>query len=195
TPLDIDRATGGAPMTHGPRSAAFDDATIEQLVRDVAGEWTMPPVRLDAPSWRDRVRSSRARRLTAAGGWFGRLGQAATAAVALTVVAALVAVIVTHPSSVPGKSPGPSTGPRPSASAGSLATPLPKILVTGDEPSPSIVIVRNERGDFDRVDLATGSINGPLTGGGSSSDLRVGTGGAMVCLCVAESGSIGGQPT
>jgi len=71
-------------MTRDPRFPGYDDATIEQLVRDVAGEWNMPPVRLDAPGWRERVRSSRTRRLAAAGGWFGRIGQAATAAIALT---------------------------------------------------------------------------------------------------------------
>ena len=181
-------------MTRDPRSAAYDDATIEQLVRDVAGEWTMPPVRLDAPSWRERVRTSRVRRLTAAGGWFGRLGQAATAAVTLTVIAALVAVLLTRPSTEPGK-PTASPEARSSPTADGRATPLPKIYVTGDAPNPTIVVVRTERGDFARVDLSTGSINGPLTGKSSSSVLRVGSGGAMVCLCVAETGSIGDQPT
>jgi hypothetical protein len=180
-------------MTRDRRSTAYDDATIEQLVRDVAGAWTMPPVRLDAPSWRDRVRGPRARRL-AAGGWFGRLGQAAAAAVTLTVVAALVAVVLTRPSTGPGKSPEP-TGSRPSPTAAGQATPLPKTLLTGDEPSPTTIVVRNERGDFARVDLVFGTINGPLTGKSSSSELHVQSGGAMVCLCVAESGSIGGQPT
>lgn len=182
-------------MTRDPRSTAYDDATIEQLVRDAAGEWTMPPVRLDAPSWRERVRSPRARRLEAAGGWFGRLGQAATAAITLTVVAALVAVVLTQPRQEPGKTPEPSSGARPSASPGAQATTLSKLLLTGDEPNPAIVVVRNERGDFARVDLTTGSINGPLTGKSSSSQMRVGAGGSMLCLCVAESGSIGGMPT
>jgi hypothetical protein len=181
-------------MTRDRRPTDYDDATIEQLVRDVAGEWTMPPVRLDAPSWRARVRSSRGRRLSSAGGWFGRLGQAASAAVALTVVAALVAVILTRPSTDSGKPPAsPGTGPSPTA--GGRATALPKIWITGEEPDPTIVVVRTERGDFARVDLSTGLINGPLTGKGWSSALRVGSGGAMVCLCVEESGSISGQPT
>ena len=182
-------------MTRDPRSTAYDDATIGQLVRDVAGEWNMPPVRLDAPAWRERVRSPRARRLAVAGGWFGRLGQAATAAITLTVVAALVAVVLTQPRNEPGKSPEPSTG-RPSASPrAGQATPLPKLLVTGDEPNPAVVAMRRERGDFTRVDLSTGSVNGPLTGKSSASDLRVNADGSMVCLCVQESGSIGGMPT
>ncbi|HTK44960.1 MAG TPA: hypothetical protein VL749_06385 [Patescibacteria group bacterium] len=181
-------------MTRDPHSAGYDDATIEQLVRDVAEEWTMPPVRLDAPGWRARVRSSRTRRLVAAEAWFGRLGQAATAAVALTVVGALVAVLITRPPE-PGKTPEPSSGSGPSASPGARATSLPKLLVTGDEPDPAIVVMRSERGDFARVDLTTGSINGPLTGKSSASQLRVAADGSMVCLCVAESGNIGGQPT
>ena len=154
----------------------------------------MPPVRLDSPGWRARVRSSRTRRLAAAGGWFGRLGQAATAAVALTVVAALVAVLITRPLE-PGKTPEPSSANGARPSAGAKATALPKILVTGDELDPAVVVMRSERGDFARVDLITGSINGPLTGKSSASELRVAEDGSMVCLCVAESGNIGGQPT
>jgi hypothetical protein len=72
---------------------------------------------------------------------------------------------------------------------------LPKLLVTGDEPNPSVLIVRDERGDFARVDLTTGSINGPLTGKSSYSELRPDGIGGFVCLCVEESGSIGGMPT
>jgi hypothetical protein len=182
-------------MTRDQHATGYDDATIEQLVRDVAGEWTMPPVRLDAPSWRERIRNPRTRRLAAAGGWFGRLGQAATAAVTLTVVAALVAVVLTTPRNEPGKSPEP-TGGRPSPSAGAAqSTPLPKRLVTGEDPSPAIVVMRSERGDFSRVDLLAGTINGPLTGKGFDSVLRVESDGAMVCVCVEESGSISGQPT
>ena len=182
-------------MTRDPGSTMYDDATIEQLVRDVAGEWTMPPVRLDTPAWRERVRSARARRLATAGGWFGRLGQAATAALALTVGAALVAVVLTRPPA-PGKTPPPSSETAPSGSPNTRATSLPKLYVGDDaEPNPSILIMRDERGDFARVDLSTGSINGPLTGKSSSSALRPDGIGGFVCLCVEESGSIGGMPT
>ena len=181
-------------MTRDPNGNRNDDPAIEQLVRDVVEGWSMPPVRLDAPSWRDRVRSPRSRRLAAAGGWLRRFGQAATAAVALTVVGALVAVLLTRPPTEPGKSPGPS-GAAPSPSGRVQATPLPRLMVTGDEPDPSVVVVRNERGDFSRVDLSTGTINGPLTGKSSFSELRLEDGGAVLCLCVAESGSIGTMPT
>jgi hypothetical protein len=179
-------------MTRDPRFPGYDDATIEQLVRDVAGEWNMPPVRLDAPGWRERVRSSRTRRLAAAGGWFGRIGQAATAAIALTVVGALVAVVVTRPPA-PGKTPEPSAGDRPSA--GAQATQLPKIFLTGDEPNPASVVMRSERGDFASVDLKTGSVNGPLTSKSSASQVLVSEDGKILCLCVAASGSIDGMAT
>jgi hypothetical protein len=181
-------------VTRDPRPPSADEPTIEQLIRDVAGEWTMPPVRLDAPGWRERIRTPRARRIAAAGGLFGRLGQAATAAVTLTVAAAIVAVILTKPPTEPGASPGPS-GDRPSASAGTNGTPLPKVYLPGDEPDPAVIVVRREGGDFARVDLPNGSISGPITGKSSFSELSVAPGGSMLCLCVAESGSIGGMPT
>ena len=50
------------------------------------------PVRLDAPAWREGVRSPRRAGSTPSRGWLARFGQAATAAVALTVAAALIAV-------------------------------------------------------------------------------------------------------
>jgi hypothetical protein len=182
-------------MTRDPNGNAYDDAAIEQLVRDVADSWTMPPVRLDTPSWRDRVRSPGARRLAAAGGWLGRFGQAATAAVALTVVGALIAVLLTHPQTEPGKTPGPSTNATSGPTRGAQATPLSRIQLNGDEPYPDVVVVRSERGDYARVDLKTGSIDGPLTGKSSSSALRLQDDGSMVCLCVSESGSSGGMST
>ena len=60
-----------------------------------------------ARTWLDSVR-----------GWLVRVGQAATAAVALTVVGALVAVLLLRPPAEPGTSPDPSdraTGPQPTA--------------------------------------------------------------------------------
>jgi hypothetical protein len=182
-------------MTRDPEVNSHDEAAIEQLVHDVAGSWTMPPVRLDAPTWRDRVRSPGARRFAAAGGWLGRFGQAATAAVALTVVGALIAVVLTHPQTVPGKSQEPSSGATPGPTRAARATALPKLLVNGEAPNPAVVVVRTDRGDYARVDLATGSIDGPLTGKSSSSELRLQDDGSMICLCVSESGSIGEMPT
>lgn len=168
----------------------LDDHSIEQLVRDVAGGWTMPPVRLDAPSWRDRIRSPRARRLEAARARLARLGQAATAAVALTVAAAFLAVMITRPPD-PGESPAPSPG----ASTEPAATLLPKLVLEGDVPDPGRVLVQVEDGDYALVDLATGTIGGPMTGSRYGSRIDVRPDGSILCLCVSESGSIGGSPT
>lgn len=178
-----------------PRHEPVDDAAIEQLVRDAVGGWTMPAVRLDAPSWSDRVRSPGARRLDGARGWLGRVGQAATAAIALTVVAALVAVVITRPPIGPGKSPEPSGRSTPGATQEPQASLLPKLLVEGALPNPSEMLVEMEQGDFALVDLANGTIGGPLTGARYGSNVQVRADGAIVCLCVSESGNVGGSPT
>ncbi|MEO5704505.1 MAG: hypothetical protein ABIZ52_05395 [Candidatus Limnocylindrales bacterium] len=189
-------------MTHDPRRSMapepVDDEAIGQLVREAADGWTMPAVRLDAPSWRDRVRGPRARRVDAARGWFGRLGQAATAAVALTVVAALLAVVITRPPQ-PGSSPVPSSGQTsgqtPGPTAAAEASGLPKLILDGDVPDPSKIVVRTEQGDFAQVDLEKGSIGPALTGARYGSELRVMADGTMVCLCLSESLMVGESPT
>src|SRR4029079_18862258 len=93
----------------------------------------------------------------------------------------------------PGKSPQPTSGDRPSP--GAQATPLPKLVLTGDEPNPDGIVMRSERGDVTRVDLKTGSVNGPLTSKSSASQVLVTEDGKVLCLCVAASGSIDGMPT
>ncbi len=181
-------------MTREPRRPADPDALtddgIAELVRDAAASWTMPPVRLDAPSWRERVRGPRARRVATARGWFGRVGRAASAAVALTLVGALVAVVLTRPAQGPGKIPEAS----PNASPGATS-PLPRLLVNGDAPAPLELVVQTEQGDFARVDLAKGVIGGALTGARYGSDLRAAADGTMVCLCLSESLDVDGSPT
>ena len=91
-------------------------------------------------------------------------GQAATAAVALTVVGALVAVVITFPQD-PGKSPAPSDGSTPRATDGAQPSALPKLVVNGDLPAPSRVVVETEPGNFATVDLAVGSLGVPLVAG------------------------------
>lgn len=184
-------------MTRDPRrpEASIDDAAIEDLVREVAAGWTMPPVRLDAPSWRDRIRSPRARRIESGRAWLGRAGRAATAAVALTVVAAVAAVLIqTRPPAVPGKSGDPSSPPTPGTSAPAF-TPLPKLLLDGDLPSPTRVVVQNDRGDFTLVDLETGVAAGNLTGAAYGSAVQERADGTLLCLCVKTSDFVNGQPT
>ncbi|HXG26356.1 MAG TPA: hypothetical protein VNL94_05840, partial [Candidatus Binatia bacterium] len=172
----------------------LDDADIARLVHDAADAWTMPPVRLDAPSWRDRVRSPRARRLDAVRDSLRRLGQAATTAVALTVAAALVAVVITRPPATPGDSGGPS--PSLGATAPTAAvTPLPTLLLDGEPPTPSTLLVQVDGGDFALVDLTTGRIGGGLTGAAYGSALQLRADGTLVCLCIKVSGSVNGRPT
>jgi hypothetical protein len=172
----------------------LEDADIAQLVHDVADGWTMPPVRLDAPAWRERVRSPRARRGDSARGWLTRLGRAATAAVALTVGATLIAVVITLPPD-PGKSSAPSDGSTPRVTDAAPASPLPKLLANGDVPSPSRLIVQTEGGDFAAVDLADGSISRPLTGARAGSALQVRPDGRLFCLCLSESTFVDDNPT
>lgn len=178
------------PVPGGP----LDDAAIAQLVREVADGWTLPPQRLDAPSWRDRVRSDRTRRLSSAGGWFARVGQAATAAIALTVVGALLAVLITRPPQDPAASPVPSAGSTPRATE-PLASLLPLHYRDGELPDPSIVLVQQEGGDFALVNLADGTIGDGITGTPFGSQVRVRADGKLVCLCIKESGTVGGSPT
>ena len=171
----------------------LEDADIAQLVHEVADRWTMPPIRLDAPTWRERVRSPRARRVDSARGWLTRLGRAATAAVALTVAATLIAVVITLPQE-PGKSSAPSDGSSPRATDAAQASPLPKLVANGDTPSPSRVVVETEQGDFAIVDLASGSISRPVTGARGGSALQVRADG-LLCLCLSESIFVDDNPT
>ncbi len=184
---DSERPTGREPI---------DDAAIEQLVRDVASGWSMPPVRLDAPSWRERVRSPRVRRLDSVRGWLVRVGQAATAAVVLTVVGALVAVLLLRPTTGPGNTPDPSdrgTGPVPT---GAAFTPLPRLLLGGgDAPNPATVLVELEQGEFALVDLATGGRSPLPTGGDIGSVLRWRADGTLLCLCVHLGADARTRPT
>jgi hypothetical protein len=186
-------------MTRDPRTTpdadAFDDDAIAQLVRDAAGDWAMPAVRLDAPAWRGRIRSPRARRVAATRGWFGRVGQAASAAVALTVAGALIAVVLTRPSSGPGKTSSPTSGSTPGATQPALASPLPKLVIDGEAPDPSTMIVLADPGQHRIVDLAKGEVGGPASGAGYGSRFRLEPDGSMLCLCLAESTWVGESPT
>jgi hypothetical protein len=93
-----------------------------------------------------------------------------------------------------GESSGPSGASSPGPSDAARSTPLPKLMRNGEVPSPDEVIVQTEMGDFAIVDLASGSIGGPLTGARYGSALQVRADG-LVCLCLSESGSVRGNPT
>lgn len=179
---------------HPPVATSLDDESIGLLVRQVAAGWTMPPVRLDAPSWRDRVRGRRARLIDAARLGLGRAGRATTAAVALTVVAAVVAVIITRPPQQPAGSPNP-TGAATGGPTQPAPTPLPKLVLEGELPSPSSILVANEAGDISLVDLGSGTIGGSIARTQWPSVTNVTAAGVVVCMCITTSEPIDGAPT
>src|SRR6476620_8882191 len=80
-----------------PANSDLDDEHIGRLVRDVADDWTRPPVRLDQPTWRDRVRPDGRSGAPLMRGWFDRSVRAAGLAVALVVVVAIVGVFLASP--------------------------------------------------------------------------------------------------
>jgi len=169
----------------------IDDETIARLVREVANGWTMPAVRLDQPAWRDRVRSRRARRFASARGWLGRVGQAATAALALTVGAALLAVWLTVPHPPAASSPASSSGRTLGPTTGIAASPMPKLLVVGDLPTPDSVAVQVDFGGTAIADLASGTV-GPTLAAGTSwgSQVERALDGTLVCLCLTTDGPV-----
>jgi hypothetical protein len=173
----------------------IDDDDVARLVRDVAEAWVMPPVRLDQPGWRDRVRGPRERRSATIKGWFGRMGQAATAALVLTVAAALIAVYLTGPHPNIGQSPNPSNGRAPTPTPGVAASPLPKLFLNGELPSPSKVLVQLAQMNFGVVDLASGNLGSPLTAATWGSQVHRAPGGDLVCLCNSTDGYAQGNFT
>jgi hypothetical protein len=178
----------------------LDEAQLGSLVRDVASDWELPPVRLDQPGWRDRVRSPRSRRTDTLSGWLGRVGRAATAAIALTVVAALVAVYLTRPPQSTGKAPV-SSGPTPSGSTPRptgtpTPTALPKLFVAGAAPSPSRVVVQTQSATFEVVDLSTGTSGKLFADSAFGSQVRTLANGDTVCVCIrTDTPGAGGEDT
>lgn len=169
-------------MTANRPADPVDEGAIGQLVRDVADGWSMPTIRLDQPGWRDRVRPPRARRVARLRGAAARLGQAAAAALALTVGGAVLGVWLTTPRG-PGKpsaEPGATPVTRPSEVA---ASPLPKLLVKGTPPTTTKVLVKAEA-DYAIVDLGTGTVSSVIAGGAWGTDLRRNAQGQLVCICL-----------
>ncbi len=180
---------------HPPR----DDEELGRLVRDSVETWTMPPVRVDQPGWRERVRSPRARRAATLRGWIGTLGRAATAAVAVFVGAAFLGVWLTmpHGPASPSQSPRHTDtavkSPNPTGS-GPAASQLPKLLVEGAVPTPSQVVV-NVESKFSIVDLGTGTLGQPIASGQWGTVVRRAPDGFVYCICLAGDGYARGSFT
>lgn len=175
----------------------IDEATLAQLVHDVADDWRLPPQRLNAPTWRDRVDPGRRRGGPLGHGWLARLSGAGALAIGLTVGLSLVAVWITMPGGQPGlagtspSATGSSAAPSRAATPGVTPGRLPKLTLNGDLPVPSSVLVRFA-GDFAIADLGTGSLgprfegagdNGHTEGGLLPRDVHRLVDGTYVCLC------------
>ena len=172
----------------------IDDAALAALVRDVAGDWHLPPQRLDEVTWRDRV--GRGHGSQAGGGgsgvrWTRRFFGAAAIAVVATISLSFAAVWLTAPRNDqgavgPSGSPSPSHGAAssgPSVSAAPAASPLPKLVLNGDPVAPGKVMVRTAE-SFRVVDLATGTL-GPesLQAAIGPATVLARPGGGWICIC------------
>lgn len=170
--------------------APVDDAALALLVRDIADEWSLPPQRLDALTWRDRV--SPGRGAGGASGWRLPRGLRGATAVAVAVVTtislSLAALWLTAQRSEHGTlgsspSPGTSSSPVPAASAVAAASPMPKLFRNGDLPTPSRLLVQTSRG-YHIADISTGELSPMIIEkSGGSKVLLPRPGGGWVCIC------------
>ena len=185
--------TRDTPMDPGrpdaSERASFDDAALAALVRDVADTWSLPPQRLDVPTWRDRVsRGNRA----AVGGlgarWNGRLRGVAAVAVIATVSLSFAAVWLAQRGNQVTVASSPSSGATsspvaPSGSAVPAASPMPKLVRSGELPTPSRVMVQTGQG-WHIADLATGDLSPVLIQAGHGpTAVLARPGGGWVCIC------------
>lgn len=180
-----------------------DDAQLGALVRAVADDWQRPPQRLDVPTWRERVEVGR-RGARGSGGrrWFGRLAGAGMLAVVATVVLAVTAVYLTGPrqkQGVVGASASPTEGASPSRTPGRsappVASPLPALVVNGDLPSVTSILLQGS-GGYRYADLTTGSLEPDLPfPGGDSGKVLPRPGGGWVCVCITYVLFGSGSPT
>lgn len=171
---------------------AIDDRTLGLLVRDVADDWSMPPRRLDQPTWRERVARGRGAGLSRGSrGWLPRLAGAATMAIVATVGLSLVAVWLTLPRGQVRTSTNPGAIATPRITDRPISSPLPALTVNGGLPSVTNVLLRT-RGGYAFADLATGRLGATIPAGG---DLHRLADGRLVCVCVEQDGSAAGFPT
>ena len=180
--MDPDRSTASD-------RAPLDDAALGDLVRDVAKGWSLPPQRLDVPTWRDRVggghragdggsRLRRTRRLV------GAAAVAVVATVSLSIgIVWLMAPHGDHGSVSTSPSPSGSSTPVPSGSAVPAVSAMPKLFRIGNLPTPSRIMVQTGRG-FHIADLATGTVEPVIIEKGHGlAVLLARPGGGWVCVC------------
>jgi hypothetical protein len=185
--------TRGTPTGRGRPGASertpVDDATLAGLVRDVADTWTLPPQRLDLPTWRDRVR--RGNRAGDGGfrpRWNGRLRGVAAVAIVATVSLSLALATLAQrgDQATVASSPSASTSSSPVVPSGSAvpaASPMPKLIRSGELPTPSRLMVRTGQG-WQIADLATGELGPVLIQAGlGPRAVLARPGGGWVCVC------------
>jgi hypothetical protein len=102
-------------------------------------------------------------------------------------------VIITRPPSEPGSSPN-GTGGQTSAPTGA-ATPLPKLILNGDLPFPTSILVASDAGDIALVDLGAGTIGGTIARTQRPSAITVTATGVVACICITTSAFVDGYPT
>ncbi|MBF6604103.1 MAG: hypothetical protein IVW53_00775 [Chloroflexi bacterium] len=187
-----------------PTDPHLDDDALHDLVRNAVDGWRMPPERLHATTWRERIgprprRSSWGRDPRGGARWLGRLGAATSAAIVAAILLAFVAVwlgsnrpasvgvAATHPPSQvagAGRTPVPTANPVsfPPGSSGPTASPLPAFALSGP-PLAGRVIAGAGQG-FVAIDLATGSAGADLVPGATyGSRLFHRPGGGLICAC------------
>jgi hypothetical protein len=160
-------------------------------VREAADDWSLPPHRLDMPTWRERVeRGHRAGGHVSGVRWTrGLLGAAAVAIVAIVSLSFAVAWLTTprgdQPSVGSSASPGGNASAVPSESGAPVvaASPMPKLVRNGDLPTPSRIMVQTGRGN-QIADLATGELSPVLIEAGHGpTAVLARPGGGWVCVC------------
>lgn len=195
-----------APPPEPPAAAPgpIDELTIASLVRELADGWTMPPQRLGAPAWQDRVDERRpgGGPASRSRGFRRRFVGAVSTAVVATLVLGLVAVWLAIPrtdSPSTGSSPAPTSGvagspapvstasPRPGATSVPTPTPFPQLTVFG-EPLPEARLLVTSGPSYRVLDMGTGVLGDPVVQlGEAGNELILLPDGRGLCLCATYS--------
>ncbi len=180
------------PLDRPATDSRADDALIGGFVRELAEEWTMPPQRLGAPTWRDRVGArggARGRRAA----WARRFARAAASAIVATIALSLVAVWLTIPRAngpSVGSSAAPATGsaaapgspatPRPTPRP--TASPFPQLTVYG-APLPQTRLLVGVGPDYRVLDMGSGQLGEAVASSDMAANEIVFHDGRGLCLC------------
>ncbi len=168
--------------------ATADDDRLAGLVRAAAADWTLPPQRLDQPTWRDRIATTAPRRQ---GGRRPRFATPVLGAVAITIAVAFAAVWLdgSRPAAITGASPSPTGASSPSDQP--TASP-PNVIVNGPLPDPASVLVLAGN-DYRVADLARGTLGPRVLSTNGATKLVARPGGGWLCVCPDWKGSVPGR--